>query len=141
MATLTNHDEARQQRLDYVNAFNTTMVEIWKEQVVKLGVIDTGNLYKYIKFTAPKIGDPDKISSIELTWNMPYYGVYQDRGTGREVPVGNPGDIGRPKIRERRPWLSKKYYSSFCRIRDFFAENLGEEFCAAIPRILGESQI
>lgn len=74
-----------------------------------------------------------------LEWKFLDYGVYQDRGTGRETPRGNPGDIGRAKVRERRPWLSKKFYSSYCRIRDFFADNLGREFCAAVPRILGST--
>ena len=52
---------------------------------------------------------------------------------------GNPGDIGHDKKRTAKPWLSKKFYSSYLNIRDFFADNLGEEFCAAIPKILRSS--
>lgn len=125
---------ARQERYEYVNAFNRTMVEIWKEQIVKLGVIDSGNLYGSVRLTHS--AHDEKITEIDVSWELAEYGVYQDRGTGRETPKGNPGDIGRAKVRERRPWLGRKFYASFCNIRDFFAENLGKEFCAAIPRIL-----
>ena len=56
------------------------------------------------------------------------YGIWQDLGTGREVPIGNGGDIGREKVRQRRPWFSPKYYASVMNLRDFYAESLGYEF-------------
>ena len=56
------------------------------------------------------------------------YGLWQDYGVGRETPRGNSGDIGRAKVRQRRPWFSKRYYASVLNLRDFFGENLGREF-------------
>lgn len=102
---------ARQQRYEYVTAFNRTMIEIWKEQIVKLGVIDSGTLYRSVRLVHD--ARDEKVTEIMLEWKFLDYGVYQDRGTGRETPRGNPGDIGRAKVRERRPWLSKKFYSSY----------------------------
>jgi hypothetical protein len=54
--------------------------------------------------------------------------LWQDYGTGRETPRGNKGDIGRTKVRQRRPWFSKRYYSSVLNLRDFLGENIGREF-------------
>lgn len=65
---------------------------------------------------------------ITLSQTFVEYGIWQDLGTGREVPIGNPGDIGREKVRQRRPWFSPKYYASVMNLRDFYAESLGREF-------------
>lgn len=85
------------------------------------------------------------------------YGLWQDYGTGRETPRGNLGDIGHDKaaskrgqssslglpsgsgldegfvkVRQRRQWFSKKYYSSVLNLRDFLADNIGKEFVGII---------
>lgn len=127
-------ESSLEERRKYVNSFNTNMVKIWKEQILKLDIVDTGHLFYSVRMAKSVISG--KVTEIALSWNALEYGVYQDRGTGREVPKGNPGDIGRGKVREERPWLSKKFYSSYMNIRDFFAQNLGKEFCAAVANVL-----
>lgn len=132
-------EKSEEERRRYVHAFNSTMLKIWKEQTVKLKVIDSGRLFRSIiasDFTAD-----GKITRVNMKWKFHDYGIYQDRGTGRDTPRGNSGDIGRPKIRERRPWQSRKFYASYRNILDFFADNLGHEFCGAIPTILGSKDI
>lgn len=129
---------AVEQRRQYVTAFNSTMFKIWKEQILRLGILDTGKLYNSVSLRIPVMND--KVTELFLSWDFVEYGVFVDRGTGREVPLGNPGDIGHGKVRQPRPWLSKKFYSSFFNLRDFFADNIGREFCAAIPYILGSNK-
>lgn len=136
MGRITDPAEAQKQREEYVNAFNSEMVRIWKEQIIKTGAIDKGNLYKSFLMRHNKDG---KILEIFTEWNFMEYGVYVDRGTGKEVYKNNPGDLGQDKNRKAKPWLSKKFYSSYLNIRDFFAENLAEEFCAAVPKIMGKT--
>lgn len=133
---LKDPEEAVRQRERYVNSFNDTMISIWMEQIIKLGAVDKGNLFKSFLLKHKKDG---KVTEIYSRWSFIEYGVYVDRGTGREVFIGNPGDIGIDKKRKAKPWLSKKFYSSYLNIRDFFAENLAEEFCAAIPKIMGKT--
>lgn len=116
---------AAERRRKYVEAFNATMTSIWKERIALLKVIDTGNLYSSVtglKF----VTDPEGLET-EMEWGFVEYGLYQDRGTGREVAIGNPGDIGRPKVREAKRWFSKAYYSSTMNIRDFLAESAGQD--------------
>lgn len=115
-------------RRKFVEAWNNTMIDIWQEKIRLLGVINTGAL-----LDSPyslKVKPDGRFYSFELTQKFLEYGLWQDYGTGREVSIGNPGDIGRPKVRERRRWFSKKYYSSIMRIRDFMAQSLGDEFKA-----------
>lgn len=124
-----------EERRRYVEAFNTTMVAIWRKQLSKLRVIDTGALFRSVANVV--MSADGKVTEVHMSWAFEEYGVYQERGTGREIYKGNPGDIGRDKVRERREWLSPRFYSSYCNIRDFFAEQLGRSFCAAVPGLMG----
>lgn len=119
--------EARQK---YVEAWNKTMIDIWKERIRVLDVIDTGALLG--SPVALKIKSDGRFYDIELPQRFLEYGLWQDLGTGRETPIGNAGDIGRDKVRERRRWFSTKYYSSVLNLRDFMAESLGNEFKAMV---------
>lgn len=122
--------QAVEERQKYVSAFNDTMIKIWKEQITLLGVIDTGRLLR--SPMAIGLSADGKFSQVKLSQAFLEYGLWQDYGTGREVPRGNSGDLGRIKKRQRRRWFSRKYYASVMNIKDFMAESLGKEFLGAI---------
>ena len=123
MESVTDPIEARKK---FVEAWNKTMIDIWQEKIYKYHIIDTGNLYASPK--ALSIKADGRFYDITLSQAFLEYGIWQDLGTGREVPIGNGGDIGREKVRQRRPWFSPKYYTSVMNLRDFYAESLGYEF-------------
>lgn len=118
--------EAQEEREKYIKAWNETMLRIWQERITLLEVIDTG------KLLASPVAMPVKADGrfVEVTLSQEFleYGLWQDYGVGRETPRGNSGDIGRAKVRQRRPWFSKRYYASVLNLRDFFGDNLGREF-------------
>ncbi len=122
-ATAQQSQEAREK---YILAFNKTMIQIWQERITLLDVIDTGALL------ASPIGLQVRADGcfFEVTLSQAFleYGLWQDYGVGKETPRGNSGDLGRAKVRKRRPWFSKKYYASVLNLRDFLAENIGNEF-------------
>jgi hypothetical protein len=60
---------------------------------------------------------------------------------GREVPHGNPGDIGHDKVRQRRRWFSVKYFSSVMNLRDFMAKSLGKEFVGMVCSALDSDNL
>lgn len=118
--------EAQEEREKYIKAWNETMLRIWQERITLLEVIDTG------KLLASPVAMPVRADGrfVEVTLSQEFleYGLWQDYGVGRETPRGNSGDIGRAKVRLRRPWFSKRYYASVLNLRDFFGDNLGREF-------------
>ena len=118
--------EAQEEREKYIKAWNETMLRIWQERITLLEVIDTG------KLLASPVAMPVRADGrfVEVTLSQEFleYGLWQDYGVGRETPRGNSGDIGRAKVRKRRPWFSKRYYASVMNLRDFFGDNLGREF-------------
>ena len=122
--------QAQDARQKYILAFNTTMLEIWKERITLLEVIDAGLLLRS-PLSLPVKAD-GRFFEVTLSQAFLEYGLWQDYGVGRETPRGNSGDIGRRKVRQRRPWFSKKYYASVLNLRDFLGENIGQEFQGVI---------
>lgn len=76
---------------------------------------------------------------IGLTQSFLEYGLWQDFGTGKEIPRGNHGDIGRKKKRVAKKWFSKKYYSSVLNLRDFLADNIGQSFVGVVAKALDDN--
>lgn len=118
--------EAQEEREKYIKAWNETMLRIWQERITLLEVIDTGRLLA--SPVAMPVRADGRFVEVTLSQEFLEYGLWQDYGVGREKPRGNSGDIGRAKVRQRRPWFSKRYYASVLNLRDFFGENLGREF-------------
>lgn len=106
------------------------MVKIRKEQIILLGVIDTDQLLE--SPVGIRCNKDERITAITLGQSFLKYGLWQNYGTGRETPRGNPGDMGRAKVRQKRPWFSKKFYASFMNIKEFMADSLGREFLGIV---------
>lgn len=124
-------------RRKYVMAFNQTMIQIWQEKITLLGVIDTGRLLN--SFMAVRCDADGKFTEIYLAQSFVEYGLYQDRGTGKETARGNEGYYeGRDTEREVRPWFRKAFYRSFMNLRDFMEDSLGKEFEGIITDALNK---
>lgn len=129
-----SEERSIEEREKYVSAFNSTMINIWKEQITLLGVIDTGRLLRSPISVATNADG--KFSEVRLSQAFLEYGLWQDYGTGKEVPRGNSGDLGRPKVRKERHWFSRKYYMSVMNIKEFMADSLGKQFQGIIADAL-----
>lgn len=131
---MSGNDKAMLERQKYVQAFNTTMLKIWREQIILLGAVDTGALYRSVLAVGLKADG--KYTSISLSQKFNLYGLYVDYGTGSNTPRGNPGDIGRENKRRRKRWFSRKYFASVMNIREFFADNLGKDLADTVSNAL-----
>jgi len=127
---------AQAEREKYILAFNDTMLKIWREQITLLDVIDTGRLLKSPKSIA--VRTDGRFIEATLSQGFLEYGLWQDFGTGKEVPRGNTGDIGREKKRIAKRWFSRKYYASVMNIRDFMAESIGHEFVGLVAKAIDD---
>ena len=101
-----------------------------------LDVIDTGRLLASPK--ALPVRADGRFFEVGLSQAFLEYGLWQDYGTGKETPRGNPGDIGRAKRRQRRKWFSTKYYASVMNIKEFMADSLGRQFQGIIAEALSQ---
>lgn len=137
----TNDAEQRafSEREKFVTAFNETMLKIWKEQITLLDVIDTGALLASPK-SLPLRAD-GRFMELGLSQSFLEYGLWQNFGTGKETPRGNKGDMGRKKVRQKKPWFSRKYYASVMNLRDFLADNMAKEFVGVVAQSLDDKYL
>lgn len=134
MAIIPDKIKTVEARKKYIDAFNRTMVTIWKEQITLLNAVRTGALLRS-PADAGKIFNED-YTVAELRQDFLEYGIWVNFGVGREVFRGNGGDIGREKKRQAKKWFSRKFFASYMNISEFFAESMGEQFCAVITNAL-----
>ena len=102
-----------------------------------LGVIDTGRLLASPK--ALPVRADRRFIEVGLSQTFLEYGLWQDFGTGKEIPRGNSGDLVREKKRVAKKWFSKKYYCSVLNLRDFLAENIGRAFVGLVAKSLDDN--
>ena len=135
-------EQSLEERAKYVEAWNTTMTQIWQERIQKLGVYETPrrktradepHLYDSLRFFPVK--HDGQYMELSLHFTFPEYGIFQDFGTGREKYRGNPGDIGEEtksgrerKFRERRKWFSTKWFASCMNMKDVMARSIRNQF-------------
>lgn len=139
MTQLNGNDKQRQEREKFVFAFNRTMITIWCEQITLLNVIGTGRLLRSLK--ALPVRADGRFIEIGLSQSFLEYGLWQNFGTGKEIPRGNSGDIGRERKRQKKPWFSRKYYASVMNLRDFLADNIAHEFVGIVARALDDKYV
>jgi len=93
--------QAIEERAKYVSAFNDTMIQIWKEQITLLGVIDTGRFLN--SPVAVRTSADGKISEVHLSQAFLEYGLWQDyaqekRCRGGTVAIWENPKCARPAI-------------------------------------------
>ena len=126
----------------YMQAWAEKMVEIWRERIIRLGVIDTGQLHE--KFSQAVQGNTSTDMHVIMHKFM-MYGIYQDVGVGRGYTPGNGGqlhfmDPSDPdytnKHRKPREWFSRAYYASVMVLREQMAYMYGQEFAGLLSNAI-----
>ncbi len=119
-------------REKWIKGWSELMVDIWHEKLVQLYVGKTGALSRSIE-EYRFIGTGDSFS---ITHAFRYYGIYVDRGTGKEFKKGNQGDLGFTPVREPKKWFSLKYYASYMNLKEFLERSYGEDFVLMMKETL-----
>lgn len=162
--------DAVEQRRQWVEGWNATMVDIWQERIWLFkknnnALYDSGELYRSPRVLKIRTDADGRFLDFDLSHEFLEYGLWQDMGTGREMKIGNPGDVqcldpeyreknglneprkrgpkwgggktsGNP--REERRWFSTKYYRSTMRLKEFMAESIGKEFVGMFGNLEAE---
>lgn len=136
------YEQTQEERARYVEAWNRTMVKIWQERITHYGVFETPrrasraseqHLFDALRYFP--VSHDRRYVELAIHFTFPEYGVWQDRGVGREKNRGNGGDIGLTtaagnarKIRQPRPWFSVKWYASCMNLKEFMARSVSRQF-------------
>lgn len=126
----------------YSKAWYDKMVEIWRDRIDAMNILDTGALRGSVAgngFAMDELGG-------QMAFQFLQYGIFVDLGTGKGYKRGNGGDLeflGKDyrkqhnlgKARKKRPWFSTSWYVSTKVIRDVYARLVGEKFVGIMDNI------
>lgn len=125
-------------------------IEIWRDRMERLGVLDKGRLRDSVTGDLRASGD-----GAAMVFAFISYGIYQDRGTGRGYVRGNGGDLpflgkayrakhglDKPRkrgpawgggmtsgeVRERRPWFSRAWWVTQQVVREGMVRLIGDAY-------------
>ncbi len=129
---MAKQDKALEARRKFVSAYSRTLVEIWKEKIRLMKIMDSLMLLETVT-ELPDVVNND-YTDFRLSQRFLEYGFYQNWGVGRETPAGQRALNGTP--RRPRRWFDRKYYGSYIHLRDFYADNLGQRFVNIISNAL-----
>lgn len=83
-----NYPQTEEELRQWEEGWSDMMVTIWTENILRLGIVDTGHLMRSL--TGKVTGTADQR---EMMHEFALYGIYVARGTGRGYTPGNPGDL------------------------------------------------
>lgn len=126
----------------YSKAWYDKMVEIWRDRIDAMNILDTGALRGSVAgkgFAIDELGG-------QMAFQFLKYGIFVDLGTGKGYKRGNGGDLeflGKDyrkqhnlgKARKKRPWFSTSWYVSTKVIRDVYARFVGEQFAGIMDNL------
>lgn len=137
------------------------MVTIWKENITRLKIIDTGRLHDSLKDSVSNVG-----SQITIVHEFLQYGIYVARGVGAGYKRGNGGDLEildksyrkahgmnkkrktgfkdsegntrytSGKARQRRDWFTPRYMSSINVLTEVETQLYGESYMGTFSNVV-----
>ena len=126
----------------YSKAWYDKMVEIWRDRIDAMNILDTGELRQSVAGANFAMED----AGGQMAFKFLQYGIYVDLGTGKGYKRGNGGDLeflGKEyrkqhnlgKARKMRPWFSSSWYVSTQVIRCVYARLVGEKFVGIMDNL------
>ena len=94
-----NMPQTEEELRQWEREWSDMMVNIWTENIMRLGIVDTGNLMRSLTGRVVQTTDQK-----EMIHEFALYGIYVARGTGRGYTPGNPGDLPFLGAAYRKAW-------------------------------------
>lgn len=123
------------------------MVTIWRENILRLGIVDTGRLQRSLTGR-----HTDMSGQITIAHEFMLYGIYVARGVGRGYRRGNSGKddenglkfLGKSyrkahkmgKARKKRDWFSPRYLQSIKVLTNTERDLYGEAYMGTMSNVV-----
>lgn len=134
------------------------MVTIWRENILRLGIVDTRQLHDKMSYLVADAG-----GQVTIAHQFMLYGIYVARGVGQGFSKGNPGDLpimdktyrklnrldkprkrgpgwgggytsGKP--RTKRDWFARKYLRSIHVLTEVERDLYGHAFMGNLSNVV-----
>lgn len=123
------------------------MVTIWRENIMRLGIVDTGRLHDRMSHRVT-----DTAGQVTIVHQFMLYGIYVARGVGKGYRRGNSGKddenglrfLGKDyrkehrlgKARQKRDWFTGRYLSSITVLARVERDLYGEAFMGNLSNVV-----
>lgn len=132
---------------EWERGWTDMMVKIWKENMLRLKIFDTGRLYNHVE---GRVVDVEGM--VTITHQFLLYGIYVARGVGNGYRRGNSGvddenglrflgkdyrkahKMGKP--RKKRDWFSRKYLSSMHVLSEVERDLYGNAYMGTLSNVV-----
>ena len=114
-----------------LRAWAEIVIKIWRDKISDMHIWDTGTLYNSFRYELVR-GAGDSIERIEFAYEL--YGYFVDMGVGRDVYVGNPGNVD--TIRKRKEWYSRVFFGQVMKLKEIIKEKYGEGVATSVAAAL-----
>lgn len=103
-----------------LEAWSDILIKNWRHKITILNIGITERLYDSFEFEiiSQAQGNPERID-----FTFEYYGRFVDMGVGKEVYVGNPGNV--KTSRKPKRWYSKVWYNQAQKLSEILSEKYG----------------
>jgi hypothetical protein len=118
---------------EYIKVWAERMIVIWQEKLLAYKILDSHSLYNSLQQHIIH-NSGGNIDVIEHFFN--FYGIYVDKGTGKEVSKGNKGDLGFTPNRKPKPWFDAKFYYYTRVLAERMADITGKKVVYVIKNII-----
>ncbi|MFZ4705461.1 MAG: hypothetical protein ACOYMF_05580 [Bacteroidales bacterium] len=106
-----------------IRAWADITLKIWRNKITDLRIYNTGELYNSL-INHLTIAAGNDVNKVEFTFKL--YGIFVDMGVGREIPLGNSGDLGFNPVRKRKEWYSRIFYREVMKLKEILMEKYGK---------------
>jgi len=100
-----------------VESWADIVIKMWKRKIIQLNIGKTGALFDSLQYEiiSHAGGDPARIDFM-----YKYYGRFVDMGVGREMSVGNQGEVN--TSRKPKKWYSAVMFSQVKRLSEILKQ-------------------
>lgn len=108
-------------------AWTEMMVTIWRENILRLGIVDTMTLHNTISYRVTDVG-----GQIQIAHEFMLYGIYVAKGVGKDYRRQH--KMGKP--RQRRDWFSPRYLSSIDVLTQVETQLYGHAYMGTLSNVV-----
>lgn len=116
-------------------AWADIVIKNWQRKIIDLNIGYSGQLYDSFSHEIIK-NSGGKAERIDFMFA--FYGRFVDMGVGRDIPIGNPGDVN--TRRKPKKWYSPVWYTQTIKLSEILSAKYGILGAAVISENITEGE-
>lgn len=113
------------------NGWAATVLKMFRGKILQEDAIYTGQLKDTLRMVVHQAAGGD-VARIEFFYKL--YGEFVNQGVGKEIALGNSGDLGFTPTRQAKRWYSPVFFREVQKLHEIIAHAAGQQAADTIVR-------